>query len=223
MCYNLPRMQIIWNGLSCFEIITNTSEGEVTLVVDPYDNATGLRFPRTLEANVVLVSHDEEDANNLAAIAGTPQVIDMPGEFEVRQVFMYGVDAPLKREVKGVHVANNLFRIECEGMHIAHLGSLDRALSDKELQELENIDILMVPVGGGRVLTPKLAAEVIAQVEPRVVIPMTYELPNLKESLQPLSAFMKEMAGAKKEEMNKYKVARKDLPEEDLLIVTLSK
>lgn len=216
-------MQIIWNGLSCFEIIITTSEGEVTLVTDPYDNATGLRFPRTLEANVVLVSHDEEDANNLAAIAGTPKVIDMPGEFEVRNVFMYGVDAPLKREVKGIHVANCLFRIEAEGMNIAHLGSLDRALSDKELQELANIDILMVPVGGGTVLSPKLAAEVIAQIEPRVVIPMTYELPNLKEAFQPLSAFMKEMAGAKKEEMNKYKIARKDLPEEDMLIVTLSK
>ncbi|MCX6714461.1 MAG: MBL fold metallo-hydrolase [Candidatus Uhrbacteria bacterium] len=216
-------MQIIWNGLSCFEIIITTSEGEVTLVTDPYDNATGLRFPRTLEANVVLVSHDEEDANNLAAIAGTPKVIDMPGEFEVRNVFMYGIDAPLKREVKGVHVANCLFRVEAEGMNIAHLGSLDRALSDNELQELANIDILMVPVGGGAVLSPKLAAEVIAQIEPRVVIPMTFELPNLKEALQPLGAFMKEMAGAKKEEMNKYKVARKDLPEEDMLIVTLSK
>ena len=216
-------MQIIWNGLSCFEIITNTSEGEITLVVDPYDNATGLRFPRTLEANVVLVSHDEEDANNLSAIAGNPNVIDMPGEFEIRNVFMFGVDAPLKRDVKGVQVSNVLFRIESEGIHIAHLGSLDRALTDKELQELENIDILMIPVGGGRVLSPKLAAEVIAQLEPRVVIPMTYELPNLKESLQPLSAFLKEMAGVKKEEMNKYKVARKDLPEEEMLIVTLSK
>lgn len=216
-------MQIIWNGLSCFEIITQTSEGEVTVVTDPYDNATGLRFPRTLEANVVLVTHDEEDANNLSAIAGTPKVIDMPGEFEVRNVFMFGIDAPLKREVKGKHISNCLFRIESEGIHIAHLGSLDRALSDKELQELENIDILMVPVGGGTVLTPKLAAEVIAQIEPRVVIPMTYELPNLKESLQPLSVFLKEMAGVKREEMNKYKVARKDLPEEDMMIVILSK
>jgi len=216
-------MQIIWNGLSCFEIITNTSEGEVTVVTDPYDNATGLRFPRTLEANVVLVSHNEEDANNLTAVTGSPKLIDMPGEFEIKNVFMFGVNAPLKREVKGVRVSNCLFRIESEGIHIAHLGSLDRALTDKELQELENIDILMIPVGGGRVLTPKLAAEVIAQIEPRVVIPMTYELPNLKEELQPLSVFLKEMAGAKKEEMNKYKVARKDLPEEDMVIVTLTR
>ena len=126
-------------------------------------------------------------------------------------------------ESQRVHVSNCIFRIEAEGMHIAHLGSLDRSLTDTELQNLENIDILMVPVGGGNVLSPKLAAEVIAQIEPRVVIPMMYELPDLKESLQPLSAFLKEMAGAKKEEMNKYKVVRKDLPEEDMLIVTLNR
>ena len=92
-----------------------------------------------------------------------------------------------------------------------------------ELRDEGRVQHVVLPVGGGRVLSPKLAAEVIAQLEPRVVIPMTYELPNLKESLQPLSAFLKEMAGVKKEEMNKYKVARKDLPEEEMLIVTLSK
>lgn len=216
-------MQIIWNGLSCFEIITNTADGEVTVVTDPYDNATGLRFPRTIEPQVALISHDAPDANNIAALGGTPNVIDMPGEFEVRNVFLFGVDAPLKREVKGARVANCLFRIESEGMHIAHLGALDRALTDAELQDLGNVDILLVPVGGETVLTPKQAAEVIAQVEPRVVIPMTYELPSLKEAYGPVEAFLKEMAGVRKEEMNKYKIVRKDLPEEDMLIVVLNK
>ena len=216
-------MQILWHGLSCFEITTSTVDGEVTVVTDPYGNETGLRFPRTLEANVVLVSHDEEDANNLTAVSGGPKVIDMPGEFEVRNVFLFGVDAPLKREVKGKRVSNCLFRIETEGMHIAHLGALDRALTDVELQELENIDILMVPVGGGKVLSPKLAAEVIAQIEPRVVIPMTYNLPNLKEELATVDQFCKELGACKREEMNKYKVSRKDLPEDDMLIVTLNR
>ena len=216
-------MQIYWHGLSCFEITTSTVDGDVTVVTDPYGNETGLRFPRTLEANVILVTHDEDDANNTSSVVGEPKIVNMPGEFEIRNVFLFGVDAPLKREVKGKRISNCLFRIETEGMHIAHLGALDRALTDVELQNLENIDILMIPVGGGSVLSPKLAAEVIAQIEPRVVIPMTYELPNLKEPLQPISAFLKEMAGARKEEMSKYKIVRKDLPEEDMLIVTLTR
>ena len=216
-------MQILWHGLSCFEITTSTVDGEVTVVTDPYGNETGLRFPRTLEANVILVSHDEEDANNLSAVSGSPKVIDMPGEFEVRNVFLFGVDAPLKREVKGKRISNCMFRIETEGMHVAHLGALDRALTDVELQELENIDILMIPVGGGKVLSPKLAAEVIAQIEPRVVIPMTYNLPNLKEELATVDQFCKELGACKREDMNKYKVSRKDLPEDDMLIVTLNR
>lgn len=216
-------MQIFWHGLSCFEITTTSSDGEVSLVIDPYENATGLRFPRTLEAQMVLVSHDEEDANNISEVAGSPQVIDMPGEFEVHGVFAFGIDAPLKRTGKNGPVQNCLFRIETEGMHIAHLGSIDRLLTDVELQGLENIDILMIPVGGGRVLSPKLAAEVIAQIEPRVVIPMTYQLPNMKESFEPIDLFYKEMGACRKEEMNKYKVSRKDLPEEDMLIVTLTR
>ncbi len=216
-------MQIFWHGLSCFEIKTTTTEGEVTVVVDPYGNGTGLRFPRTLESNIVLVTHNEEDANNISSVVGSPKLINMPGEFEVRNVFVYGIDAPLKREVKGVRVPNCLFRIESEGMHIAHLGALDRALTDEELQGLENIDILMVPVGGARVLSPKLATEVIAQIEPRVVIPMTYQLPSLKEELGTVDQFMKEMGLGKREEQNKYKVTRKDLPEEDMQVVLLSR
>ena len=216
-------MQILWHGLSCFEITTSTVDGDVTVVTDPYGNETGLRFPRTLEANVILVSHDEDDANNLSAVSGSPKVIDMPGEFEVKNVFIFGVDAPLKREVKGKRVSNCLFRIEAEGMHIAHLGALDRALTDAELQSLENVDILMVPVGGGKVLSPKHAAEVIAQIEPRVVIPMTYYHESLKEELATVDQFCKELGACKREDMNKYKVSRKDLPEEDMLIVTLNK
>lgn len=216
-------MQINWHGLSCFEMTAASVEGEVKIVTDPYANETGLRFPRTLEAQVVLVSHNEIDANNLSAIAGSPYVIDMPGEFEVRGVFFFGMSAPLNREEKGKHIVNHLFRIEVEGMHIAHLGAIDRVLTDEELQGLENIDILMVPVGGGRVLSPKLAAEVIAQIEPRVVIPMTFDISNLKEKLESIDVFCKELGACRREEMNKYKVSRKDLPEEDMLIVTLTR
>ena len=217
-------MQLTWHGLSAFEIQTKQTSGDVTLIVDPYDNETGLRFPRTLEGQMVLVSHDEPEANNIGAVTGSPYLINLPGEFEVQNVFVFGIEAPLKRESKkGVSVANVLYRIEAEGMHLAHLGGLDRALTDEELKRLSNIDILMIPVGGSGVLTPSLAAEVISQIEPRVIIPMTYQIPNLKEAYGTVEAFCKEMGACRKEEMNKYKVSRKDLPEEDMLIVTLTR
>jgi L-ascorbate metabolism protein UlaG (beta-lactamase superfamily) len=211
-------MQLSWLGLSSFEITTKNADGEVVVVTDPYDNQTGLRFPRTLEGHLVLVSHNEPDANNVSAIAGNPQVVNIPGEFEVRGVFVFGMNTPLKREVPNV-----VYRLEIEGMHFVHLGALDRELTDEELKRLGNIDILMIPVGGAGVLTPSLASDVIAQIEPRVVIPMTHQLPNLKTKYETVDAFCKQMGACRREEMNKYKVSRKDLPEEDMLIINLTR
>ncbi|NQV90098.1 MBL fold metallo-hydrolase [Candidatus Uhrbacteria bacterium] len=216
-------MQITWNGFSSFEIITKTASSDVSLVTDPYQNSTGLRFPRTLTAQLLLSSHNEEDANNFEAVMGEPYLINLPGEFEVKSVFVFGISAPLKREEAGLPVRNLIFRIETEGMKLAHLGALDRVLTDQELQKLENIDILMVPVGGGRVMDPKIAAEVISQIEPRVVIPMTHALASVKESLGSVDDFCKTLGACRREDMSKYKITRKDLPEDDMVIVALTK
>lgn len=216
-------MNISWNGFSSFEIVTKSAGGDVRLVTDPYQNSTGLRFPRTLEAEVLLVSHDEEDANNREAVVGNPYLIDLPGEFEVGGVFVFGISAPLKRERKGGRFPNLIFRIEAEGMRMAHLGALDRELTDEELQRLENIDILFIPVGGGRVMDPKIAAEVISQIEPRVVIPMTHAVEGIKESLGTIDAFCKTFGTCRRENMNKFKINRKELPEDDMLIVSLTR
>lgn len=206
-------MQISWLGLSCFEITTNTANGEVTVVTDPYSNETGLRFPTSLEADIACSSHDESDADNLSAVGGEPFVIKMAGEYEVKDVFVYAIP-----------VGDGLvFRIESENMRVAHLGALNRALTDKELETLGPIDILMVPVGGGRVLSPKAASEVISQVEPRVVIPMTHAIPNVKETLATSEEFCKALGSCRRETSNKYKVARKDLPEEDMLVMELAR
>jgi L-ascorbate metabolism protein UlaG (beta-lactamase superfamily) len=216
-------MEITWNGLSSFEIKAARSSGDVRIVTDPYQNTTGLRFPRSLQAEMVLTSHDADDANNINAVAGEPYLIDMPGEYEVKDVFVFAIDAPLKREEKKKRVDNLIFRMEAEGMHVAHLGALDRALTDNELQQLNNIDILMIPVGGERVMTPKIAAEVISQVEPRIIIPMTHGLPSLKEKLGTVDVFCKEFGTCRREDLSKFKIKKKDLPDEDMLIVTLSK
>jgi L-ascorbate metabolism protein UlaG (beta-lactamase superfamily) len=198
-------MQISWHGLSCFEITNKVNNKEVTIITDPYQNTTGLRIPRTLESDIVLSSHDEEDSNNIAAVAGTPYLIDQPGEYEVKDIFVFGINAKLKRTEQNKPVKNMMFRIESEGMHLVHLGALDRILTDEELQRLQNVDILMIPVGGNRVMTPKVATEVISQIEPRVIIPMTHHTANVKEDLMNVSEFCK------------------DLPETDMLIVTLNR
>ena len=216
-------MNISWNGFSSFEIETKIGTSEVKIVTDPYQNSTGLRFPRTLTAEILLQTHEEEDANNQEAVLGSPYVIDLPGEFEVKNVFVFGIQASLKREVKGKRVRNLIFRIEVEGMRLAHLGALDRALTDEELQELGNVDVLMIPVGGGRVMSAGVAAEAISQIEPRVVIPMTHAVEGVTEALATVDAFCKSFGACRREVMNKYKFTQKDLPEEEMIIVNLTR
>lgn len=216
-------MFITWHGLSCFEITAKTSKGEVTILIDPYDNETGLRFPRTLEAPLVLSSHDEKDANNISAVSGHPFIVNGPGEFEVKDVFVYSISARTKGDEKTKGMENLLFRIEAEDMRLAHLGAIDRPLTDDELSQLENIDILMLPVGGGRVLSPKTAAEVLGEIEPRIVIPMTHAIENMKEKLAGVEDFCKALGACKSERMQRYKVTRKDLPEEDMMMVILDR
>tara|TARA_Y100000031_G_scaffold141919_1_gene170957 strand:- start:738 stop:1394 length:657 start_codon:yes stop_codon:yes gene_type:complete len=217
-------MQISWHGLSCFTITTKGPQGDVTTVIDPYDNSTGLRFPRTLEADLALSSHNEKDANNLDAVQGKPFVIKSPGEYEVKGVFVYGLPAPLKPEKEGGKaLPNNIYRIVVDGVTIAHLGALNRELNDEELAELKNVDILMIPVGGGRVMEPKTAVKVISQIDPRVVMPMTHGIPNLKEKFAKVDGFCKEIGVCRREDVAKYKVTRSSLPEEETVIMVLSR
>ena len=213
-------MTISWHGLSSFEITTKTPAGEVTLVTDPYANETGLRFPRTLTADLVVVSHNENDANNVEAVQGKPFVVTMPGEYEVKGIFVYSIHAPLAEKGMTDH---KIFRFEVEGVHLAHLGALNRALTDDELKELGSVDILMIPAGGGRVLSPKLASEVIEQLEPRVVIPMVHSVEGLKENLGTADAFCKALGVCLRETTGKYKVTKRDLPDEDMLVMTLER
>ncbi|MBI2550776.1 MBL fold metallo-hydrolase [Candidatus Uhrbacteria bacterium] len=210
-------MHIIWHGLSCFEVVAKTPAGEMTLVVDPYDNTTGLRFPRTIEAQVVATSHDAEDANAIGALLGSPFIVDMPGEFETKGLFVYSMSAPIK---SGAH---RLFRFEAEDMSIAHLGTLDRELTEEELKFVQGANILMVPCGGGRVLDGKQAAAVVSHVEPGVVIPMTFGVPNLKETLASVDDFYKAVGTCQKEETGKLKLQKRDLPEEGLKCVTMTR
>ncbi len=192
-------------------------------MIDPYQNTTGLRFPRTLNADLALVSHDEPDANNVAALQGDPFIVRSPGEYEVKGIFVYGVEAPLASDKDGKEKKNHIFRVMVDDITIAHLGALNRELTDQELQELRDIDILMIPVGGGRVMPPKTAVKVISQIDPRVVLPMSHAIPNLKEKFANIGAFCKEIGVCRREDVTKYKITRSSLPEDETVITVLSR
>lgn len=216
----LSIMNISWNGLGSFTITGKPLAGEVTLVTDPFDNSTGLRFSRTLKAAVVVQSHEAEVANNIDAVSGEekdPFIITHAGEYEVKGIFVTGISAPKKDGT-----AHTVYRIVLEEIVIGFLGSLDRALTDAELEKLGNIDILLTPAGGAQVLDAKKAAEVVSQVEPRVVIPSYVHVKGVKEKFSDAEGVCKELACAR-EDVNKFKIKKSGLPSDDMKIVVLAR
>ena len=215
-------MIITWHGQACFKI-----EGEkATIVTDPLGSDYGLKVPR-LTADVVTVSHDHGDHSNIAAVKpvgeGKVFIISHPGEYEIKGVFIYGVTSFHDGSQGSERGLNNIYRIELDGISIGHLGDLGHTLEQSQLEKLEGVDILMIPVGGTYTIDGKEATKVISQIEPRIVIPMHYNIKGLKtpKKIDDLDTFCKEIAICPKETLNKFKVTKKDLPQEDLRVVVL--
>ena len=194
-------------GLTCFRIQTATA----ALLIDPLEKNAGLELPR-MQNDIILYSR----AAIFAKIASDKTfIISSPGEYEIKDIFIYGLPAT------GEQDNGTIFFIQAEGLSIAHLGLIKNPkLTAEQTEILEDVDILMVPVGGGESLSFKQAAEIVNDLEPRLVIPMYYQLPNLKVKLEPLDKFKREI-GAKAETVDKLKINKKDLPQEETKIVIL--
>ncbi|KKR05853.1 MAG: Zn-dependent hydrolase of the beta-lactamase fold-like protein [Parcubacteria group bacterium GW2011_GWC2_39_14] len=218
-------MNITWLGQSCFEIEDKISGIPVVLVTDPYDKDIGLRLPKT-RADIVTVSHDHHDHNYVEGIIGvdekTPFIIDRPGEYEFRGMFVTGIGSYHDKEEGAKLGKSTMYKIESEDLCILHCGDLGTTLSEAQIEKIGEVDILLIPVGGKYTLDAKDAAEVVRQIEPRVVIPMHYKIPGLNIDISGVEAFCKEM-GSEGERMNKFKFQKKDLPIEETKFIILEK
>ena len=86
-------MNITWKGQSCFQITSSQGkDGHVNIVIDPFDEETGLRVPK-LEADLLLVTHQHKDHNNVKAVSGDPFLVEGPGEYEVKEVSIQGIQS----------------------------------------------------------------------------------------------------------------------------------
>ncbi len=218
-------MQIIWHGHAFFQIITNRGKEEkLNIAIDPFSKEVGLRIP-SLQANILLVSHDHYDHNNAKAIKGNPFLIQGPGEYEIKGVFIQGV-AAFHDKVQGKERGGTtIYAIEVEGIKLCHLGDFgQKELTSDQVEKIGDCDILMIPVGGVYTISGQEASKVISQIEPRIVIPMHYQLPKLKlkSKLESLDKFLKVMGQKGVVPQPKLTLKKKDLPEDGMKIVVLN-
>ncbi len=211
-------MVITWYGQSCFKI----QSGDTVLITDPFDKAVGLTPPRG-QVNVVTISHGHYDHNNIESLASAnPFIVEGPGEYEVKGINILGVQS-FHDSKEGKERGNNtVYIIEMEGIKICHLGDIGQLkLTNEQLEAIDGIDILMVPVGGIYTVNGEEAPDIINQIEPKIVIPMHYKIAGLAIKLDGVEEFLKEMGVAKKEAVEKLTIKKKELPEEDTEVVVM--
>ena len=208
-------MEITWLGRSCFRI----KGKEATVVTDPYDNkVTGYTLGRP-NADIVTISHSDPAHSNAEGVGGSPRVIEGPGEFEIAGASIVGVATFRGKEKTPESGRNIAYVIELEEMRIGHLGGIGHVPTSDQLEQLANVDILLVPVGGGESLDAPPAAETVSLIEPKIVIPMNYKTDADKAKLDPIDRFLKEMGSKDPERHAKVTVTRSTLPEETQVLV----
>jgi L-ascorbate metabolism protein UlaG (beta-lactamase superfamily) len=206
-------MELTWLGHSCFRLRGK----DVTLVTDPPSPSTGYSLGR-VNADIVTLSHDHPGHNYVKAVAGNePYIVRGPGEYEVRNVLITGIQT-YHDEERGARLGRNtVYLLHLDDLLICHLGDLGHTLDARTQEAVSECDILLLPVGGGNALDAKRAAEVVAQVEPQIIIPMHYATPALKSAvgaLDPVEKFCHEMGVEVSDPLPKLAITRGSLPPE---------
>lgn len=215
--------KISWAGQSCFQIsVSQAKDVSSDIVIDPFSDEYGLKLPN-LSADIVLSTHGHNDHNHTKAVKGDPFIVEGPGEYEIKGVFIQGVESYHDNENGKERGKNTIYIIEVEGMRICHLGDLGQhQLTDEQLQKIDRVDVLMIPVGGGGYTISAVEAQkIISQIEPKIVIPMHYALPKLKAELDDVAKFLKTMGKTGVTPVDKLTIKAKELPKEGATEIVL--
>jgi L-ascorbate metabolism protein UlaG (beta-lactamase superfamily) len=210
-------VEITWLGHSCFRL----RDRAATVVTDPYGKDLGLNLVR-VRADIVTVSHDADDHNYVKGVKGDFQVLTGPGEYEVSSVFVTGLELRGDRKKKDAASGprNTVFLFEFDDLTICHLGDLNIVPTQAQVEEaLGEVDVLLIPVGGGESLSASQASEVVSLLEPHIVIPMHYQVPEISLELDPVGKFLKEMGLDKVTPQEVLKVSRSGLPDETQIVL----
>jgi hypothetical protein len=197
-------------GLSGVKIQTNNT----TIILSPADEKSELKSSR-MKADIVVLSKSQDKVNIEPREEKLFKIV-RPGEYESSGVFLYCTANPPKGENKSI-----LTSITVEGVSIAHLGGIDKELTQEQIELFEGSDILIIPVGGNSVIDAKLAATIVEKIEPRIVIPMHFAQKGLKTKYDDIQKFLKEVGAKTSEPQNKLKITKKDLPQETLEYIYL--
>ncbi len=201
-------MEITWLGHSCFRI-----KGSYAVVIaDPYSPDLGYSLGKPT-ASIVTVSHQHPGHSYVQGVGGEPRLVTGPGEYEIGGVLIIGMDT-FHDKVRGRERGKNtVYLIEIDEVSVCHLGDLGHVLTAEAVEELGNVDVLLLPVGGESTINAPMAAEIVRQLEPKVVVPMHYKTQAISWELEPVDRFLKEIGAKQVNPQPKLSLTRSSLPD----------
>jgi L-ascorbate metabolism protein UlaG (beta-lactamase superfamily) len=200
-------MEITWLGHSCFRL----KGKQATVITDPFSPAIGYALGK-VTAEIVTVSHAHPGHSYIQGVGGEPRILKSPGEYESAGVLTVGVHTYHDNEKGAQRGKNTAFVIDVDDVMICHLGDLGHVLTAEQVAEIDGVDVLLIPVGGGSTIDAVQAAQIVRQLEPKVVIPMHYKTDALKRELETADRFLKEMGVKEAVPQPKLTVTKNSLP-----------
>lgn len=215
-------MDITYLGHSSFKLRGKTA----TVITDPFDPSVGFPFPAA-SADIVTVSHPHQDHCAIDKVSGTsrrpkPFIISAPGEYEILGISVRAIPVFHDDQQGKLRGKNLIMIITIDGVHLVHLGDLGHPLAEAQVEDIGPVDVLMVPVGGVFTIGSQVAASVIENLDPSIVIPMHFRAEKHADGfkeLSPLSDFLKQMGVESKEPQQKLTVTAGSMPEETEVVV----
>lgn len=164
-------MKIKWWGHACFQITTR--EGQ-TILTDPYDQSVGYQ-PVDHEADFVTISHDHFDHNAVDLLPGSPVVVKDPEGIDQSGIKISGIPSYHDQQEGAARGKNLIFLFEIDEKRVCHLGDLGHPLTKKQIKEIGEVGVLLVPVGGTYTIDAREAFQICRQLQPQLIIPMHYK------------------------------------------------
>lgn len=166
---------IKWLGHACVRVKTR----DATVIMDPAGREAGVNLAKQ-RADIVTLSRRGGDPATLAPIEGEYTLVDGPGEYEVRDIFVTGVRTVARDAdgAKGAKEFNTVYLVEMDEIVFCHLGGLRDTLTPAQAEAIGEPDVLFVPIGEPGSLPTAKATEVIGQLMPKLVIPVRYRAGN---------------------------------------------
>jgi len=180
-------MKIKWYGHSCFEI---TSNSRMKIITDPFDERVGYNVP-SVHADIITVSHSHYDHDNTSMVKSKHVLINTIGENFIEDIKVIGIKSYHDDVLGEKRGENIIYKYYFDNLVIGHLGDLGDIPPDNEIKNIEDIDILLIPVGGIFTIDAKKAFELTNIIHPKILIPMHYKTDRLRFDLEPVDNFAK--------------------------------